>query len=267
VLASCIANVVAHGNPVYPVMVDAFGISLPGKEGQVNTPASLAAMWEGVSRPLVWLASIFEVQAYVSRPMTWDVGQGNVDRSAPSFRMGGYFGVYVLANLVVFAHMLRNTVRPVAYVCAGVLAAITVMTAMLPASHELRYYMYWIMALIVMNAALATRPELAISSVVQRGHREIYSWVVLVAFAAVTAISGGMYLDRSESVPTHVQVVGAGISARVAETFMDGQVNCMGMAYDPFRFLYASLFHPGRTYTVRELAPDESTAGCDVVIP
>lgn len=267
VLASCIANLIAHGNPVYPVTVGVFGMSLPGVEVPVNTALSLSSVWEHTPRPLVWLASLFEVEAYAGRPMTWDVGQGHVGRDAPSFRMGGYFGIYVLANLILFIHLVRNTVRPVAVASIGVLVVATLLTAFLPANHELRYYMYWMMIIILMNVVLATRIELARAPAIQNAHRQIYSWTVLIAFTAVTAISGGMFLRTPAGVSSKDQVAGYGIAERVAASFVDHGLHCIGREREPTQFFYADIFHPDRDYRVREIDRGDPTADCDVVIP
>ena len=268
-LATYIINLITHGSPIFPVAFELFGIALPGRDNPVNPEASLSLLWEDTPRQLVWLASIFEIEAYVGRLWVWDVGQGYVGRDNPSFRMGGYFGIYVIANLVLFGHLVRNTVKPVAAAAIGVLMVSTLVTAFLPANHELRYYMYWMMFILIMNAILATRPELARVALVQSGHRQVFNWIVLVAFAGVTAISNARYLGYAYSDPTRQQIAQLGVEARVAESFIDGKLHCLGNGLAPFRFLYADIFHPGRDFRVRELVGNESAppADCDVIIP
>lgn len=267
-LATCIINIIVHGNPVFPVAVELFGTTLPGKESPFDAPASLSVVWENTPRFLVWLASVFEVEAYIGRLWVWDLGQGFVSRDMASFRMGGYFGVYVIANLVLFGHLARNTVKPVAIASVGVLTAATLLTAVLPASHELRYYMYWVMMLVVMNTVLATRPELARIAAVQGAHREVHKWLVLIAFAAVAAISNARYLGVDHADVAQAKTQAAGVRARVAEVFVDNKLHCMRTVQEPYRFLFAELFHPGRHYRVRELVGVEpAPPDCDIVIP
>src|SRR6185436_12133602 len=71
--------------------------------------------------------------------------------------MGGFFNLYVLANLVLLAlRAIREKEGP-ARRAAAAFAALTVVTSVMPQSHELRYYLYWMLVLVALNLWLACR--------------------------------------------------------------------------------------------------------------
>ena len=110
-------------------------------------------------QPARFAASIFELGA---RPMT-DSRRWTVDQRTPpsdrGFRMGGFFGAYVAVQLVVLlAHAFIGRTRESRVVAIG-FCALTAITAIMPQSHELRYYMYWMIALVSANLWLAVRHD------------------------------------------------------------------------------------------------------------
>jgi hypothetical protein len=98
------------------------------------------------SRPLRWLASVTEFDAFRGRALPWTIGQGDVAQSSPSFRMGGYFVPYVLGAIVLIGWSVRSTVT--ARWVAAMILVLSLMCAWLPGSHELRYYLFWMLTLV-----------------------------------------------------------------------------------------------------------------------
>lgn len=265
VFATPLINLQKFHNPVYPIRAQILGHVLEGSEAP-KSPFSVSPYWETKPQAVIWLASIFEVEAYESRPITWEGSQGAVAIGAHSFRMGGYFGIYVVGNLLLLAFSLANTPARLRVWLSGVFGGITACTAILPASHELRYYLYWMMSLILLNLTLCVRADLAISKIRQSVHRTAYSWMALSALVSVAAITGGAYLGpHFDSSSIQTLLVERNVSSAMAQ-FEENKVNCLGESYEPFRFLYADIFHEGREFSVRELDADAPAGDCGVLM-
>src|SRR5262249_40199239 len=96
VFATPLKNLAVRGNPWYPVETTLLGPTFPGPD----TPSSSSPDWlEHAPQPVRFGASILEIGL---RPMT-DRRRWTVDQWTPpdhdGYRMGGYFGAYVVANL------------------------------------------------------------------------------------------------------------------------------------------------------------------------
>jgi len=99
IFATTIKNTVLHGNPVFPLKVSAFGITLPHTMAP-NTDSPLYLRM--TPQAIRWGLSVFEIRAFdARRPYLWTGEQGYLPRGVPADRMGGYFFVYVIGNLVL----------------------------------------------------------------------------------------------------------------------------------------------------------------------
>jgi hypothetical protein len=243
VLAWPVKNAVAHGNPVYPVQLSIAGHVLPGPETPyASSPPSLAR----APRPQRWLWSVLEIGA---RPLG-STRRWTVDQWAPpdddAYRMGGFFGAYVVAMLALFAwHAWRSWASRRTRAAVVTLAALTAIVSMLPQSHELRYYMVWMLALV--GLALATAP------VERRGPVTI---ACVAALAAVIAATRAGYIYPSGS--DFSTFLRDKVSRETVDAIEDGERACLSR--EPLTFLYASTFHPGRRYSVKE-AEDRAECG------
>ena len=135
-------NLVAYGNPFWPLQVPVVGAlfpSLPGAGVVADTqrPASL----RGAPQAQAFVQSLFEIDVPTSYPnrARWIIDQGN---AAAGFRMGGFWGLGAAVYLLVAFGMLvacrgrRGAIAGIAGV--GLLGFV----AILPQSNELRYYMF-----------------------------------------------------------------------------------------------------------------------------
>jgi len=259
-----LVNTVTYGNPIYPVAIDIAGHSLPGHEPTVSN-VSLAKPWADVPRPLIWLASVFEVKAYAWRPATWTIDQGSIGPDKISFRMGGYFGTYVIANLALLVLALANTRQPMRWMAAGLFACFTLGTMFLPANHELRYYLYWIMLLLLLNSILLYSKDCAISPVRRTILQRVHGWMICVCFVSGLAISGAAPFKPETSLQKFLAT--SGIDAKVQNEIPDHSTACLSQTMDPFTFLYADIFHPGRQYTLRQgTMTREPKKSCDIFL-
>lgn len=242
VLAFPVKNTIAHGNPVYPVELSIAGHVLPGTETPyASSPPSLAR----APRPQRWLWSVLEIGA---RPYT-STRRWTVDQWAPSdddaYRMGGFFGAYVVAMLALFAWHARGSWSSRRTRAAAVtFAALTAVVSMLPQSHELRYYMVWMLVLVGLTLATAP-PE-------RRGAVTIACVAALVAVVFVTR-AGYIYPSGSD----FSTFLRDKVSRETVDAIHDGDGVCLSR--EPVTFLYASPFHAGRRYSVKEV---EDRAEC-----
>ncbi|MGL5944108.1 MAG: hypothetical protein ACRC2S_27820, partial [Waterburya sp.] len=154
IFATPIKNVPLYGNPFYPIKIEVAGIVLNHK----LTPETYS---EG-DRPQKWLRSIFEINT-----PRWTAAQWNFDNPKYLDRAGGFFGAYVIFNLLLLLGLtireqLQNRLSsPENKSRNATTALITVLVMSLvpanfPQSHELRYFMFWMITLVSFNLCIIT---------------------------------------------------------------------------------------------------------------
>jgi hypothetical protein len=227
VFATPIKNFVVHGNPVWPVEL---GFGLPYAETRYES----APYWlEHAPRPARFLLSIVE----------WNVDRWSVDQwtppEHPAKRMGGFFGAYVIAGLAGLALAAWKKRTRETKVALSVFGGATLVVSLLPQSHELRYYLFWMLLLVASNLVLWFRDRPVPVTL-----------VALAAFAFVAWKTNGSWLYMSGD--SFSQLVASRVDAKVIETARDGDRVCV--ADDPWTFLYAAPFHGanGKRFTVLE---------------
>jgi hypothetical protein len=234
VFATPIKNLALYGNPVWPVEIQLLGRSMPHLEGAyASSPDWLA----NVPRPVRWGASVLELGLRpVASHARWSLDQWTPPRE-PGYRMGGFFGVYVIVNvaaLLLAAFVQRSRESKVAPWFAG---GASVVASLLPQSHELRYYLFWMLLLVALNLVVWSR------------QRPVTTGLVAAAALAVVAWStGGTYLYASGD--SFATLVSDRVDRAALERIAPGERVCISRA--PWTFLYAPRFHPGRSYTVQE---------------
>lgn len=248
VFATPLKNAVAHGNPYYPVRLTVLGQTLPGPED----PYSATPPWlEDAPRPVRFACSLLEVGI---RPMTsprrWTVDQWMPSDSTGN-RMGGFFGAYVALGLFVLGWRARRERRGPARRVAAAFAVLTLVTSLMPQSHELRYYMAWMIVLVTLNAWLACREGAQPFPIGARRQ----GMLAAVALAVVVIVTRGEYVRPSGS--TFAELMRRKVDTHALSTVKDGQRICVKR--EPWNLLYAAPFHGGRDYVVKEA---ERTADC-----
>jgi hypothetical protein len=246
VFATPLKNAVLYGNPVWPVELHLFGRSLPHVE---RAYASSPDWLEHAPRPVRFACSALEIGL---RPIAshhrWSLDEWTPP-SERGYRMGGFFGAYVLANLGALAYALAARRAREVKVAAAFVLGLTLVTSVMPQSHELRYYLVWMLFLVSVNLVLWARERpLAVGG------------VAAIALAIVGWSTGGTYLYASgDDMPTYLA---SRVDGRAIDRIPPGAHVCVARA--PSTFLYAPLFHPGKRYTVQEA---EDAADCSGAIP
>ncbi|MBX3233957.1 MAG: hypothetical protein KIT84_34285 [Labilithrix sp.] len=240
VLATPLKNLALHDNPVWPVELTALGHRFPSAESAYSSaPAHLESSW----RATRFVRSVLEID---NRPIAsharWSLDQWTPP-SEPGYRMGGYFGAYVVALLGGLGWAAWKRRRREDIVAAALFGGVTVVAALVPQSHELRYYMYWMITLVALNLALWGR------------ERRVTAGVIAFAALAVVAWStSGGYLYASGS--SFADFLAQRVDRSVFEGITPGARLCVQK--QPFNVLYAPRFHPELPpYTVQEQAAPE----------
>lgn len=247
-------NAITYHNPFYPVAVVIGSFHFPGPEPMMQT-ISIANDWLTTPGPIRWLISVFEFDAFRGRPLPWTLGQGDVAQSSPSFRMGGYFCAYVLGAIALVGWCSR--LSRAARWPALLLIVISVICACLPYSHDLRYYMFWMLMLVATMLILVYDPLFATPA--QATQRGVAQGLIAVTLATVVLMTGAAYvLPVGPTVADLVEPTDATV-ARIP----DGATLCI-LKNDRRSILYASLFHPPRRYRTQMLVADEPNPACTV---
>ena len=264
-------NALTHGNPVYPLRVALPGLILDGPIDALSTPEdSLAETWRPFPSPLRWLISVLEIGAYGFREVPWTVDQGYCETALAwkdcwrppnaSFHMGGYFVPYVLGLVAFLGWQLASKRGRDARIFVTTFIGTTLLAACLPRSHELRYYLFWVIVLIALCLIVVfDQPD----SQARAGAnaRGLLATVVIVALSSVLLMTQARYVTPIGR--NMEMLIGTlGVRERVA-AIPDGGIVCVDSGWQPFTFLFAPIFHPGRSYTVY----DGYIGPCRAVVP
>ena len=244
-------------NPFYPVAMRVAGVKLPGIESlkEIQQAISVSSKWIEFPSWFRWVASVLEFDAFRGRGTLWTVDQADLLRSNPSFRMGGYFCVYVLGLIAILVSRTRERgTRPM----AAIFVAATLACALLPNSHELRYYQFWMLTLASIVLVLAFAPMTATPA--QAATRNSARALILLALAGVVLMTGARYLQTSGTrIAQLVSPTDAVVDALPADATL-----CFAHEHR-HAILYTRIFHPGSSIHVRSI-DGASAPGCDQLI-
>ena len=231
----------------------------------------MSEAWRPVPAPLRWVASVLELGAYDYREMPWTYDQGYCQTAlawkdcwrdrTPSFHMGGYFVPYVLGLLAFFVWRLRAQDARDRRLLIAALVGTTALASVMPRSHELRYYLFWIIVLV--GLCLITVSDNGLAESRRRCHSAsaLLCSIILVALLSVVSMTKARYVSPiGPDMDTLIDTLG--IDQQVA-AIPDGAVVCVDPAWQPFTFLFAPVFHPGRSYTVL----DGPIGDCGTTVP
>ena len=250
IFATPIKNVALYGNPFYPIKIEVAGVVL-------NHKLSPETYDEG-NRPQKWLQSILEINTPRWSPDQWNGGEEQyLDRA------GGFFGAYVVFNFLL---LLGLTIREQlinrrskeqnrhATTAFTTILLVSLIPANFPQSHELRYFMFWMITLVSFNlCAIAT-----IQNRITKWLQIKYIGLVYLLFMAIMTVN----IDRYYFKPvfrTLEEYLTNNIKQELVEQTIPGDRTCIiaRHAIDanavPFAsianvFYYSSYFHPEVAY-------------------
>ncbi|WP_319419572.1 hypothetical protein [Pleurocapsa sp. FMAR1] len=234
IFATPIKNTLIHGNPFYPVRIELAGKvlnhALPMYD---DAPGYLA----NAPRAQRWLYSIIEV-----KPAYWNHDQysQNPDRN----RMGGFFGAYVLFQVLLLIYLIARNRNRNNYTAGIVVGVMSLVAANFPQSHELRYFMYWMIVLISLNLYLVTNYQDRLINLRRLGS------ISLIALIIVGIKTSFVYLYPNFN--TLAAFKEKKIIPEIMAQIEPGDKICLPKLY-PYAFAYTPWFHPelGYTYKVR----------------
>lgn len=243
VLFTPLRNALLYGNPVWPVELSVFGRALPhAEEAYASSPAWL----EHAPRQVRFLCSVLEIGLRpIASHARWSLDQWTPP-DHPAYRMGGFFGAFVVVNVAALALAVKQRL-PHAKRAAWFFGGVTAIVASMPQSHELRYYMAWMIVLVALNLVLWGKRAPRACGLVATGALAVVAWS-----------TDGAYLYASgDSART---LVAKKVDARSLEGVRAGERICVARA--PWTFLYAPAFHADAPrYTVQEADGPADCAG------
>ncbi|NJK55128.1 MAG: hypothetical protein HC939_03685 [Pleurocapsa sp. SU_5_0] len=272
IFASPIKNTILYGNPLYPIKVQVAGIVL-------NHKLSPEA-YEGGNRQLNWLKSVLDINT----PIAWtpDQWSDEVQRN----RRGGFFGAYVLFNFLLLLgffgrELIQNKSLPKSDRSQSAKLALLTAIAMslpplnFPQSHELRYFMYWMISLVSLNLSLIALPK---NKLFAKWLQPKYLGLVYAIFLTIVLVkTQGFYVKpafRSEA-----EYVKFGVKQQFLSKIQPNEQVCLISKHIgediksapiiplKYAFVYSSYFHPEKNnYSIQTALKPES-CGDRKIIP
>lgn len=276
IFATPIKNVALYGNPFYPIKIQVAGIVL-------NHKATPKTYDEG-NRPQKWLQSVLEINT-----PSWSADQWNRGDTRYMDRGGGFFGAYVIFNLLlllvlVVREQLQNkqlSPKERSRKAKAALATVILMSlipANFPQSHELRYFMFWMICLVSLNLHLIS---------VSRQNASNWRWlqpryiglVSLLFLVIVLSKIGGFYAKPVfYSLEDHLSSVA--VKPELLNQMKANEKICLISKHsvvDPAKvpfasiasaFYYSSYFYPDLNYDYSiKAAPESQECGDRKIIP
>ena len=264
-------NALTHGNPLHPFRVALPGLILHGPIDALSTPEDsladdVAAL--SVATPMV------DLGAGVRRIR---LSGGSLDRRSGSLRDRSRLErlLEVTERLLSHGRLLcavRSRPGGISGLAAwfqtgpgpahfpGNLRRHHALAACLPRSHELRYYLFWVIVLVALCLIAAfdvpegeSRASAKVSG--------LLATVVVIALTSVLLMTQARYVTPIGR-DLDVLIATFGVKERVA-AIPEGAIVCVDPGWQPFTFLFAPIFHPGRSYTVL----DGYIGPCRAIVP
>jgi len=247
-----VGDLVRFGNPVYPVELRVAGRALPHAEAR-EVSDLVSPWWRPWPRPVRFALSALEVGAYdAQRPLPWVIDMGSVAKGARSDRIGGYFVPNVLLHLGILTWVARGVPGRRAL---AVLVGLTLAAAVQPQAQQMRFSLYWILALVALSSHLAVRKSREGGS---RAPMRVLTAGCWTSLACVLALTRGYFLlPHGYDLETHLRLR---VEPRLLRSIAASPATCL-LGAQPNTFLYSSLFHPGATYRLKAAYSTEECGG------
>lgn len=244
IFLTSVRNVILYQNPFYPLKISIFGIVL--NHTVVPSGDYMSDKIEAMFPLQRWVFSLLEIGAFDDRrPWPWTIAMDYVPLDADTFGMGGYFGIYVVFNLLLFAWLCRKN-NPETRTALIFFVVMTLITPFLPFAYQLRYYMYWIMVLISFNLyLLIAEYNLTKNRWLKPQNYGYVGVIVMMIFAILTrwefTYPNSMSLDK---------FMIDRVDQNVINMLEEKKEACL-VGFTPLTFLYNSQFHEGKNYHIK----------------
>ena len=272
IFATPIKNVALYGNPFYPIKIEIAGIVL----NHQLTPDTYS---EG-NRPQKWLQSILEINT-----PEWTADQWNGGNEELLDRAGGFFGAYVIFNFLLLLSLTaiekfqpKIASEPRSHNAKIALITVILMSlvpANFPQSHELRYFMFWMITLVSLNLYIVSNWHI---SAIKWIHPKYLGSICLV-FGIIMAIkinnyylkpvfnSFQPYLEKTVKTELLAQMVPNERTCMVSRHAISDPTS-VPFAQVHNAFYYSAYFHPEIEYPYSiKAAVDPRDCGNLTVIP
>lgn len=237
-------DAIAYGNPFFPLKITLFGLTSPS--GSNSDPAyrliASAHGFDVIGNATRWVSSILELR---DKPFSWSIDQWNSQADIRS--MGGYFGAFMVANLllVVAKLIFKPSNRPWRERLFWFL--LISLTAIAPRSLELRFYMYFPIVLVTLNLYWISgmkRPEEAVSRAEKMWMSAVLAFLIIVlAGTRLTHVRPHFY-----GMP---QLLADQVDPRALAQVKAGGSYTIDNAWWPF--LYCAKFHQKGIYALHDI--------------
>lgn len=248
IFATPIKNVALHGNPFYPTKIEVAGIVLNHR--------AIPQTYNESNRPQKWLRSILEIDT-----PEWSIEQSN-RTNEPKYldRAGGFFGAYVLFNLLLSIFLTideklhnkrlgENKTRNATRALIGILLG-SLIPANFPQSHELRYFVFWMISLVSFNLYIIFSHQ----NQARRWFKAKYLKLAYLLFFIVMCIKIPNFYLKPDFRTLEVYLPQV-INQEILQQIVPNQQNCLVGRYSsnpresPYptvnhAFYYSSYFHP-----------------------
>ncbi len=248
IFATPIKNIVLYQNPFYPVKVEIAGVVLNYNEAPPDF------MHENIRKlppTLRWGRSVLEINAFDSRrPWPWTLAMDFISWDEERFGMGGYFGGYVIFNLLLFIYLCWKHNNLDSKVAIALMVIMTALTSIMPQSYELRYYMYWMIVFVSLNCYLTCR---LVENPSQKNTWVIPRNLALVAmgFMLIFITKTRYFFTIPEFSSFDKQIQRTDIMDQdLLKSLKDGDNICL-VGKVPHTLLYTSYFHPPSDYSIK----------------
>lgn len=229
IFATPIKNIALHGNPFYPVRIQIADKVLNHALPMYSEAPGYLANAPQAQR---WLYSILDIN---SPYWSHDQYSPDPDRN----RMGGFFGGYVVFQILLLVYLIISHPHRHTYMAGIVVLVMSAIAANFPQSHELRYFMYWIVSLISLNLILVKQYPVKLLNAPRLG------LVSLIALIIVGIKTNFIYLYPGFE--TLEKFKDQHIDREVIAQIKPQEDICLPERY-PFTFGYTSWFHPQLDY-------------------
>ncbi len=256
VFAVPVKNIILYKNPFYPFKFEVVGITL-------NHTQAFTEKEEDTSQATKWVQSVLELKSLPwNDPRRWTVDQAN-RRIEEIHRMGGFFGLYVVFHIGLLAYLCYRLGGREPWFAAAAITLAGLVNSVMPNSHLLRYYMFWMISLVSLNLFLIYRLDRSIVSS-KWINRKSVAGVVVVALMFVIWVNKGWYVRPRLATLTHLNsfenLVDENVKPKVLAHINDGDKVCLPQNFRPWAFLYTSLFHGSKNYVIKQFKePNECT--------